>query len=529
MTNKSTLAKILVLLTAFLTIVVVTVPANSKPLIDNRQPLDLSAGAPNCRFGYTPLGQAQANKLSEFNAGWYLNFGASKYSVDAGVEYTPMIGVEQHKDGEGNYLNTYATTPALTDAELGARITANPGAIWMVGNEVDRGPQPGEIAGVQDDIQPDMYARIYHDTYEFIKLRDPEARVSFSALVQVTPGRLQYLDKVWDAYQVAYGEDIPVDVWSIHIYMMPEVNRSNGQANGIASVAVGTDVALGKLDSGGVQSRCGDPNNDTYCFADHDNLTFFDWQIRAMRTWMKDHGQQNRPLLLSEFSLLYPETIEGTPFPDEFGQTFSPDRAAAFLHNSFAYLDSAGIIDTNLGYPLDGYRMVQQSQWFSGYATGSGYISNLYSDAALTQISPVGQALQQEMTARSAKPDLQPIQLSNPTGFIIAPATTATVTLSANVINNGDTAVLTPITVTFYADENLTQLIGTADIVPSLYGCASVTTAVSVNWADLSSGVHRYWVKVDAAPNEADMIDNIASGIVIIDPQQIFLPVIVHN
>ena len=528
MINKATAAKILVLLTALLTIVVITVSASNKPLVDNHQPLAPSTEAPNCRLSFTPLGQSQADKLSTFDAGWYLNFSTNQYSTDAGVEFTPMIRVHQDKDSEGNYLNSYTTTPALTDAELGAKITANPDAIWMIGNEVDRGPQPGEIVGIQDDVQPDMYARIYHDAYEFIKLRDPEARISFSGLVQVTPGRLQYMDKVWDAYQAAYGENMPVDVWTFHIYMMPEVDRGTGQANGAASVAVGTDVALGKLNSDGVQSRCGDPNNDTYCFADHDNLTFFDWQVRAMRTWMKDHGQQNRPLLLSEFSLLYPETIGGDPFPDEFGQTFSPDRAAAFLHSSFTYLDSADIVDTNLGYPLDGYRMVQQSQWFSGHVTGSGYISNLYFDAALTQISPVGQALQQEMAARSAQPNLRPIQPSNPTGFIIAPATTTTVTLSTKVINNGDTAVTTPISVTFYADENMTRVIETA-VIPSIYGCASVITAVSVNWADLSSGVHHYWVKVETVPNEADTTDNTASGIVIVDPQQTFLPVILRN
>ena len=49
-------------------------------------------------------------------------------------------------------------------------------------------------------------------------------------------------------------------------------------------------------------NRCGDPL--VYCFAEHDNMAIFDQQVRAMRTWMKNHGQQNKPLIISEYSLL---------------------------------------------------------------------------------------------------------------------------------------------------------------------------------------------------------------------------------
>ena len=88
-----------------------------------------------------------------------------------------------------------------------------------------------------------------------------------------------------------------------------------------------------------------------------------------MRTWMKNHGQQNKPLILSEYGQLYPclncvGQNTSNCFPrDEFGNCFTPGRSATFLTNSFNYLNSAA--DASLGYPLDNNRLVQQWLWFS--------------------------------------------------------------------------------------------------------------------------------------------------------------------
>ena len=56
-----------------------------------------------------------------------------------------------------------------------------------------------------------------------------------------------------------------------------------------------------------------------------------------MRTWMKQHGQQNKPLILSEYSLLYPYDIdpEGCFLQDEYGNCFTPQRVSTFMKNSF--------------------------------------------------------------------------------------------------------------------------------------------------------------------------------------------------
>ena len=131
---------------------------------------------------------------------------------------------------------------------------------------------------------------------------------------------------------------MPVDVWNMHIYVLPEV-ESNGQTpNSIANVALGTDPTLGKRGSGGNWQQCADP--DVYCFAEHDDLTIFGEQVVAMRQWMKNHGQQQKPLILSEFSILYPYVDDGDScyIQDEFGNCFTPERVTSFMDQDLRLL-----------------------------------------------------------------------------------------------------------------------------------------------------------------------------------------------
>ena len=47
-----------------------------------------------------------------------------------------------------------------------------------------------------------------------------------------------------------------------------------------------------------------------YTDADHMNMAIFDQQIRAFRAWMRDRGQQNKPLIVSEYGVLYSHIAE---------------------------------------------------------------------------------------------------------------------------------------------------------------------------------------------------------------------------
>jgi hypothetical protein len=487
----------------------------------------MEVGLANCRYGVATLSLPQVDWVDDLGAGWYLNFGPSTASASNSAEYVPVISVRQNKDANGNYLPTYSISPPLTNNGLGNLIDDNPNTLWLVGNEVDRGPNPGETTGGQGDTFPDIYARAYHEVYHFIKQRDPSAQVANSALVEVTPGRLQYLDKVWQAYKTRYGREMPVDVWNMHLYILPEVNPA-GEPNGIASVALGTDPALGKKESGGNGNLC--PQSNIYCIAEHDDMNIFNEQVLAMRTWMRDHGQRYKPLVMTEFSILYPYEDDGPTcyLEDEFGNCFTPQRVTNFLNSSFNYLKNA--VDPNLGYPKDGNRLIQQSLWFSvNNGTGVGNVSDLVRDDVFTQ---PGQAFKNFVFAQPVNVNLFVDGVNNPT--VTTGGGTGNVKLTVTIRNNGSVAPGSNFFVTFYKDAALTQPIGTTAVAapspsaPGMTGCSRLTKEASINWNNLTPGAHHFWVKIDStnAVIEITESDNVGSGTAFVNANQSFVPVV---
>lgn len=497
------------------------------PLVvfDWRPNLD-PAGFSNCRYGTSDLSRRQNAWLTTLGVGWHLNFGARPWGRIDGIEYAHVIRVQQNKDG-CTYLDGYTTSPALTNGGLGALVAAYPGALWIVGNEPDRGPNLDDPANpdcrnrIQDDTHPEWYAQGYHDVYHFIKQRDPSAQVAIAGLVEVTPGRLQYLDKVWETYLEKYHTTIPVDVWNMHIYILPEAHP-DGTPNGIANVALGTDPALAIREGNDDPALCPDPQ--VYCWAEHDDLDVFAEQVVAMRSWMKRHGQQHKPLILSEYSILYPDWLR-----DEYGNYFTTERIAQFMTKTIDYLGSA--IDPALGYPADEFRLVQQILWFSINVSprSVGSPSNLVDDS-LTNLTVLGQLYKQEIADRLRPANLLPDPIA-PVAAFVGGSGQATANLAVEVRNNGDVEVRSPFTVTFYADSALQQPIGSTQVTTSLAGCARRTARVVVPWEGLSPGKHQFWVKVDAsdAVAESREDDNVTSGLVLVASNQVFLPLAVRQ
>lgn len=476
---------------------------------------------PSCRYGAAVLGSNQFKWMDPLSAGWFITFGPSGDS-DAKPEFVPVVRIRQNKQG-CQYLSTFTVDPPLTAEGLGNAVQTRPGRLWIVGNEPDRGPNPESCTqGAQDDTYPDVYARAYHDIYTFIKKVDPTARVANAGLVQVTPGRLQYLDKVWDAYKNRYGVTWPVDVWNMHLYVLPEVD-SSGKPNGIAGVALGTDPALGIRESGNDKNRCADAN--VYCWAEHDDIAEFTKQVVAMRTWMKNKGEQQKPLMLSEYSILYPYVIDspGSCFlSDEYGNCFTPERVRDFLNKSMSYLETAA--DPNLGYARDGNRLVQRWLWFSINNTGVGQASNL-TNAAQTALSLPGQAYASRASQAARYINLFPAT----TAAVALPASggASTAILRAEIRNVGANETTGKTTVTFYADAALTQPIGSVVVVNQLRGCEANGVPVSIQWPGRTPGKWDYWVVVDATNlwPESNENDNVLKGSVFVGSQWMFLPV----
>lgn len=479
-------------------------------------------GNSNCRYGVA-ADPSQTPWISTVKAGWYINFGTGN-SVIPGTEFVQFVTVHQNKNGS-IYLPSFNITPALTEGQLGAVVDANRGNLWVVGNEIER-------VG-QGDIFPDIYAIAYRDVYQFIKQRDPTAQVAIAALVQVTPSRLAYLDLVLQAYIRAFGHPMPVDVWTFHLYILPEVQTDGVTPNGIANVPLGVGVPPNppfnnwRRESGGNAALC--PLEEVYCFAEHTDMFTFRQQVTAMRQWLKARGYQNSPLLLTEFSVLYPYQVDpgGTCFiQDEYGNCFTPERVRTFMQETLAYLDGPDSINPNLGYAADGGRMVQQWLWYKMHAQGAGDVSNLLLEnyatlppGSSTALSHLGQTHRTVVSAIPLQVNLHPYQLS------FTPINSHTVDIHIQVINNGNAEVTGNFTVAAYSDPNHTQLIGTANL-SNVAGCARNNTTATIRWSNLTTGSHPFYVKVDAQNQipETNEMDNFANSFVLVNPRKVYLP-----
>jgi hypothetical protein len=522
---------------------------------------DDALAATNCRYGvgYVPDLPASLAWIPTLDAGWYITFGAYGGSGVRSASFAPVIRVRQEILPGGARTNNFSVIPPLSynyiddqgvEREgLGTLISRNRGHYWLVGNEVDVNNF------VQDNTMPQVYARAYHDIYHYIKRVDPTAKVAIAGLSMMTPGRRQYLDFVWNEYRAVYGQDMPVDIWNMHLYILEE--RNPGGPNneyGDGKIALGTDPALAKLSAQGNASLCpapgapdtdaNDPRLDVYCRSEHDSVRIFMEQVKGMREWMKAHGQQNKPLIISEFGLLYAYVRDDNGqyyVQDEHGQPFAPARATEYLRDTIAYLENAK--DVNLGYPADSNRLVQQWLWYSIVTDpeSSGGSSNLINwdtfqtaapgdPAALTMM---GQAFQQAANASA--------NWSNLVGGVAQNVVTlarqggkGSALLTASFRNSGTMSVIAPVTVTFYADQALTQVIGSAVYDPNTRGAVTGCSwgarngeHVSVMWSNLPVGTHNYWAKIDPANTigETSDTDNVTTmGTVTVRPYGTYVP-----
>lgn len=332
-------------------------PRTSEPLVPTPLPAYLATATPRptalptaapavavpqgarSRIGVgVPLGAISDYDWGAGAPGWYLSWGVK--AAPAGVpdiRFAQMVRV---------YGDRFA--PELDAIRSVAR--ANPGAMWLIGNEPD--------VIWQDNATPEQYAAAYGIIYPVIKAVDPTAQVAIGGVSQPTPLRMAYLDRILAAYKAQYGADMPMDVWNVHAFILREERGSWG-----VDIPPGMDEATGML----------------YEITDHADLTIFKQQIVDFRRWMAERGLRDKPLIVSEYGILMPES---------YG--FPPTLVADFLVDTFDYFLTAG--DAGLGYPADENRLVQAFCWYSVadtmYAT-----PNLF-DPQTRAITPVGEMFQ---------------------------------------------------------------------------------------------------------------------------------------
>jgi hypothetical protein len=171
------------------------------------------------RFAVIANSSASApHTLSVLGASWWYAFGQNTPSG-------PANGVAQIAV---NPTGTCCVRVSAATLKAGAR--GNPGAYWIIGNEVN--------VGGQDSLSPSQYATELYYYATTIKGADPTAHIvgpnflnwnatCLSGCGGNPPGGplgSTWVPQLLSAWASQYGGEIPIDVWSIHLYAVDWYN-----------------------------------------------------------------------------------------------------------------------------------------------------------------------------------------------------------------------------------------------------------------------------------------------------------------
>jgi hypothetical protein len=420
------------------------------------------------------------------------------------MEFVQMVRLEQEGVDGWDFAHGGTVTGTLNV------VAANPGATWLIGNEPD--------SPFQDDMVPQAYAHAYHDVYYLIKGADPTAQVGIGGVVQPTPLRMAYLDQVWNTYYQTYSETLPVDFWNIHTFIL----RETAVAPDPEPCGPNTIPVWGAYIPPGSTAETG----ELYCMRDQDNLAIFWQRIRDFRQWMADKGQRDKPLIITEYGVLFPED-----YVDEDGISFNQTRVGTFMSGTFELMLNER--DPLVGYPYDDHRLVQRWAWFSLSEDPHAWGGTLY-DPSTHELRPLGQSFRDYTNAITPTVDLLAARVYADPAVQWYEGQPVTATLKAVLSNIGNVSTTQSISVTFYdgpPDQASSNPIGEVQtIVGGLQGCADYGEA-EVKWPEREAGAHWFYVKVDSTDDvsEADENNNVTSGLLLLATQRSFLPLIARD
>ena len=229
--------------------------------------------------------------------------------------------------------------PVTYWARIGQLVSDNPGHLWFIGNEPENPCRFGTFSG--------EYAQRYYKLYHFIKGRDPTAQVGIGGIVRPSEIRMLWLDRVLDAYRANYGEPMPVDVWNIHNLLLSECPGECGCPEG--------NTCEELCCSGGYVPREFWCRRGLYIPPEQqDRIDLFQQYIWDFRRWMSTREEaHNKPLIVTEMGV-----FAGVQFDD-----FSHEKINQFMAQAFDFMMNA--TDPDIGYTLDGNRLVQRWAWYS--------------------------------------------------------------------------------------------------------------------------------------------------------------------
>jgi hypothetical protein len=421
-----------------------------------------------CRLGIN--GHLGSYPIRPLRLGWYLDYSAlGSARFQDRISYFPMLRLAQI--GNNYTYSLFDDGQAISASQLQATIAARPGTYWFIGNEPDR-------RQLQDDIEPEVYARAYHELYHLIKGQDPTAKVVAGTIVQPTPLRLEYLDKVLQNYSQFFHTQMPVDAWAFHNFILNEDADDWG-----AGIPPGSNATKGiQVDVDETAS-----------------VEIFKQQVIDFRQWMAARGYRNTPAFLSEFGVLFPNP----PYEE-----FTVDVVNEFMNETFTFLMNS--TDPNIGYPGDENRLIQRFAWYSvdDNKSHNGHLFNRFEDPA-TSRNEMGDNFVNFANAIEERVDFFPISGSVINQTPISAQGTTTVTLEAKIGNSGNLGTAALASVRFYnGDPNNggVQLGTTRNL--SLQGCGEFG-AVQTEWPNVTPGNYTLYVQVTTTAGlEADPADD---------------------
>lgn len=342
--------------------------------------------------------------IRKLNAGWYVDWSVAVNPPEPTVEYVQMVRLHQVIDTTKVYdpntgkmcgisvtadrtICPYASPPQYVISPPVSTIQAaaakNPGSTWLIGNEMERYDWVG---GRQDEILPEIYAFAFRDVRAIIKAADPTAKIAIGGVIQFTPLRQQWLDRVWTQYRLITGHaiDQDIDVFNIHNFIGSErcdVVKNAAINNRNERTCTGMGIPVGVTGT-----QVGNAQLGAYIGQDNRHLDMgtatrqgtFQEQIINFRTWMKakNPNNVNKPLIVSEYGALYAQLCptgdtacvdfyRTNPLAQPWGYVdyTNPAVVQNFMTASFDFFNTA--TDCTLSsQSANGCKLVQRWAWF---------------------------------------------------------------------------------------------------------------------------------------------------------------------
>ncbi len=337
-----------------------------------------------CHFGLAMLDPWTSFDLSTVGFGNYVDWGTQrKVNVPANIDYIRVLYV-----GDNNFLNDLASLPGM--------LAKNRGAVWIIGNE------PDSQVIYQDHISAEVYGERFYDLATLIRQDDPTATIAFGPVIQPTAVRMYYLTKALARMaQLAGGvaqAHALFDVYTIHGFILNEASLYDANGKTVswgAGLPVGYDPATWPAPDL-IHPEWGETWK-TY------DINIFKQRLINFRQWMKDNGDQDKPLWITEFGVLFP------PMGNPYLYVSDPDTAN-YMAQTFDLM--LGYKDPALGFPVDNNRLVQKWTWFSLHHRRTVFGGTLY-DPANTYSTVVGDRFAQY------NPPLAAVPVTNPAVYVV--------------------------------------------------------------------------------------------------------------